>query len=96
MRPRENRPRLDDADPASDTQPKPTRSHRGGGQASAAADWDTIERHGGLDAALKNINQSEQKTPASNSNGMIDDFRLRGSRTWRRMGDTATKGGLRT
>jgi len=27
---------------------------------------------------------------------MIDDFRLRGSPSWRRMGDTATKGGWRT
>ena len=52
MRPRENRPVLDDADPASDTQPKPTRSHRRSWQAIAAAEYDTVERHGGLDAAL--------------------------------------------
>ncbi len=42
------------------------------------------------------IVQWEQENPASNSRGMIDDFRLRGSRTWRRMGGHLTKGGWRT
>ena len=58
---------------------------RGGGQeaaflrqALADADWDTVERHGGFDAVVEKINQSEQKRPPSNSAGRIDDFRLRG------------------
>ena len=52
-------------------------------QAIADADWDTVERHGGLNVVMEKINQLEQETPASNGAGMIDDFRLRGSRTWR-------------
>ena len=44
---------------------------------------------------MEKIDQWEQENPASNDREMIDDFRLRGSRTWRRMGDTATKGGWR-
>ena len=62
-------------------------------EAIADADWDTVARHGGLDATMRKFHQWEQENPASNGRGMIDDFRLRGSRTWRRMGDTATKGG---
>ena len=45
-------------------------------QAISSADWDTVERWGGLDAALKKINQLKQETPALNGRGMIDDFRL--------------------
>ena len=52
-------------------------------QAIADADRDTVERHGGLNVAMEKIDQLEQETPASNGAGMIDDFRLRGSRTWR-------------
>ena len=37
-----------------------------------------------------------RKNPASNGREMIDDFRLRGSRTWRRMGGPLTRGGWRT
>ena len=51
---------------------------------------DTIEGHGGLDGALRKISQPEQETPAFDGRRMIDDFRLWGSRTWRRMGGTAT------
>ena len=52
-------------------------------QAIADADRDTVERHGGLGAALKKINQLKQETPALNGQGMIDDFRLWGSRRCR-------------
>ena len=52
-------------------------------QALSDADWDIVERHGGFDAVVQNIIQSEQVRPPSNGAGMIDDFRLRGSRTWR-------------
>lgn len=52
-------------------------------QAIADADWDTVERHGGLNVVLEKIDQLEQETPASNGAGTIDDFRLRGSSTWR-------------
>ena len=52
-------------------------------QAMADADWDTVESHGSLDAVMEKIDQSGQETPASNRRGMIDDFRLRGSSTWR-------------
>ena len=57
---------------------------------------DTIERHGGLGVVMEKIDQWEQEDPASNGRDMIDDFRLRGSRTWRRMGDHLTKGGWLT
>jgi hypothetical protein len=52
-------------------------------QAVADADWDTVERLGGLNVFMEKINQLEQETPASNGAGIIDDFRLRGARTWR-------------
>ena len=59
-------------------------------QAVSSADWETVERYGGLDAALKKINQLKQETPALNGQGMIDDFHLWGSRRCRRIGETAT------
>ena len=52
---------------------------------------DTVERHCGFSAAVKNVLQWEQESPASNGREMIDDFRLRGSRTWRRMGEYSTE-----
>ncbi len=64
-------------------------------QAIGDAGRDAVERHGGLDVIVEKIDQWEQKNPASNGRGMIDDFRLWGSRTWRRMGDTVTNGGWR-
>ena len=54
-------------------------------QAVSSADWETVERYGGLDAALGKINQLKQETPASIGRGMIDDFRLWGSRRCRQM-----------
>ncbi len=64
-------------------------------QAIAVAGWVMVERHGGLDVVMENIAQWEQANPASNGRKMIDDFRLRGSRTWRRMGVTLSEGGWR-
>ena len=46
---------------------------------------DTVERHCGLDVLKEKIVQREQENPASNGREVIDDFRLRGSSTWRRM-----------
>ena len=45
---------------------------------------DTIERHAGLDVVMEKIVQWEQAIPASNGRGLIDDFRLWGSRRWSR------------
>lgn len=55
-------------------------------QAIADADWDTVERHGGLDAATDKIDQWEQEAPGFNGHGMIDDFRLWGSTRCRTRG----------
>ena len=57
---------------------------------------DTVERHGGLGVVMEKIVQWEQEDPASNGRDMIDDFRLRGSRTWRRMGGHLSDGGWLT
>ena len=57
---------------------------------------DTVERHAGLSVVMEKIDQWEQENPASNGREMIDDFRLRGSRTWRRTGGPLTKGGRLT
>ena len=65
-------------------------------QAIADTDWDTVERHGGFDVVREKIVQWEQENPASNGREMIDDFRLWGSRRWRRMGGPLTRGGWRT
>ena len=43
---------------------------------------------------MEKIVQWEQENPAANGCRMIDDFRLRGSRTWRRMGGPLTRGGV--
>ena len=54
-------------------------------QAIADADWDTVERHGGLDAVVDKIDQAEEETAASVGAGWIDNFRLGGSSSWRQM-----------
>jgi hypothetical protein len=66
------------------------------GKARGFRGQDTFERHDGFDVVMEKIVQWEQENPASNGREMIDDFRLRGSRTWRRMGGPLTKGGWRT
>ena len=54
-------------------------------------DWGTVERHGGFDAVMEKVVQWEQETPASNGRERIDEFHLRGSGTWRRMGEYSTE-----
>ena len=62
-------------------------------QAVSSADWDTVERYGGLNAALKKINQLKQATPEPKGLGMIDDFHLWGSRRCRRIHAPLKKAG---
>ncbi len=50
-------------------------------QSIAAADWDTMDLHGGLDAVMEKIHQLTQENPQSPGAGWIDDFRLWGSYT---------------
>ena len=61
-------------------------------QAIADADWDTVERHGGLDAVVDKIRQWEQENPASKGRGMIDNFRLWRPERCRQIGAHSTKG----
>ena len=63
-------------------------------QAIADTDWEALERHGGFDAAVKKVLQSEQEAAPPNDQGMIDDFRLRGSRRCRQMGRHLFDGGV--
>ena len=66
------------------------------GIARAFGVQDTVERHGGFDVVMEKIVQREQEDPASNGRERIDDFRLAGSRTWRRRGGPFTKRGWPT
>ena len=66
------------------------------GKARGFRGQDTVERHDGLSVVMEKIDQWEQENPASKGREMIDDFCLRGSRTWRRMGGPLTRGGWRT
>ena len=54
-------------------------------QAIADADWATVERHGGLDAVVDQIDRADEETAPSAGAGWIDSFRLRGSSTCRHM-----------
>ena len=63
------------------------------GKARGFRGQDTVERHGGLNVVMEKIVQREPENPASNGREMIDDFRLRGSRTCRRRGGHLTNGG---
>ena len=56
------------------------------------SEWDTVERHGGLNVVMEKIAQLEQETPASTEAGMLDHFRLWGSRRCRQMGVTLLDG----
>ena len=60
------------------------REHLALRQAISSADWETVERWGGLDAALKKIIQLKRETPALKGRGMIANFHLWGSRRCRR------------
>ena len=62
-------------------------------QAIADTDWDTLERHGGFDAAVKKVLQSEQETGSPNDRGIIDNFRLWGSSRCRQMSVTLSERG---
>ena len=62
-------------------------------QAIADTDWETLERHGGWDAVVTKVIQSEQETGSSDDRGMIDDFHLWGSRRCRQMGVTLSDRG---
>ena len=66
------------------------------GKARGFRGQDTVERRDGLGVVMEKIDQWEQEDLASNGRETIDDFRLRGSRTWRRMGGHLTKGGWLT
>ena len=57
------------------------------------ADRETVERYGGLNAALKKINQLKQAAPEPMGLGMIDGFRLWGSSRCRRIHAPLKKGG---
>ena len=54
-------------------------------QAIADTDWETLDRHGGWDAAVEKVFQVEEQSASSNAPGMIDDFRLWGSIRCRQM-----------
>ncbi len=62
-------------------------------QAVTRTDWDTVEGHGGFDVVMEKVVHWEQEDPASNGRAMIDDYRLAGSRTWRRRGVRLTNVG---
>ena len=51
------------------------------GKAGGFRGQDTVEGHGGFDVVREKVVQREQQNQASNGRAMIDDFRLRGSRT---------------
>ena len=57
---------------------------------------DTVEGHGGFDVVREKVVEWEQENPASNGRERIDNFRLPGSRTWRRRGGHLTNGGWLT
>ena len=59
-------------------------------QAIADADWETLERHGGWDAVVQKVIQSEQETGSPDNRGMIDDFRLWQSNRCHQTGVTLT------
>ena len=63
-------------------------------QAITRTDRDTVEGHGGFDVVMEEVVQWERETPASDGRKRIDDFRLAGSRTWRRRGVHLSEGGV--
>ena len=65
-------------------------------QALSQADWQAVERYGGFDAAVDRMVELEQQTASNNDPGMIDDFRLWGSRRCRRKGGPFTQEGWPT
>ena len=63
-------------------------------QAIADTHGETLERHGGIDAAIKRVLQVEEQSASTNDPGMIDDFRLWGSSRCRQMGRHLSDGGV--
>ena len=57
------------------------------GKAPGFRGQDTVECPGGFDVVMEKIVQWEQENPASNGREMMDHYRLRGSSSWRLMGD---------
>ena len=55
-------------------------------QAIADGDLETLERHGGFDAAVKKILEVEEQSTSNNDPGMIDDFRVWQSNRCRQTG----------
>ena len=82
--------------PGCSAMPEAWKSQPAPGKARGFRGRDTVEGHGGFDVDMEKVVQREQENPASNGREMIDDFRLRGSRTWRHIGGPLTKGGWRT
>ena len=62
-------------------------------QAVTRTDWDRVEGHGGFDAVMEEVVQWEREDPAPDARERIDDFRLAGSRRWRRRGVRLTNVG---
>ena len=65
-------------------------------QAIAETDFDTIESHGGFNPVVEKILRWERENPVPKGRGMIDRFRLWGSRRCRYMGGHLKKGGWLT
>lgn len=55
-------------------------------QAIADTDWETLDRHGGIDSVVERVLQVEEQSASTNGPGMIDGFRLWGSLRCRQMG----------
>ena len=70
--------------PGCSAMPGAWKSQPAPGKAQGFRGQDTVERYGGLGVVMEKIVQREQEDPDSKGHEMIDDFRLRGSRTWRR------------
>ena len=62
-------------------------------QAIADTDWETLDRHGGIDAVVERVLQVEEQSASTDGPGMIDDFRLWGSLRCRQMGVPLSEGG---
>ena len=63
-------------------------------QAIADTDWETLDRHGGIDAVVERVLQVEEQSASTDGPGMIDDFRLWGSLRCRQMGVPLSEGGV--
>jgi len=62
-------------------------------EALSRADWETVDHHGGFDIAVDRMIELDQQIASNNDGGIIDDFRLWGSRRCHRMGVALSEGG---